>query len=201
MRSVITPQYFYVWSKQFEGEVPHIYLDVKGLATIGIGNLIDPFGAAQTLPFVRADGSPASAAEIEAEWLLIKSHTELARQGYRAAGKLCRLHLEPEAIAILVQSKNNANWAWMRDHYFPGIEAWPACAQLGACSMAWAIGAGWPAIFKRLAAACKAQDWATASKQCSISTKGNPGVAPRNAAVIALFAKAAAQSPEEYDSL
>src|SRR5580704_1499007 len=44
------------FSKQFEGRVGWMYLDVKGLVTIGVGNLIDPLPAAVGLPFVhRAD--------------------------------------------------------------------------------------------------------------------------------------------------
>jgi GH24 family phage-related lysozyme (muramidase) len=34
-----------------EGNVAHMYLDTKGLVTIGIGNLIDPISLALTLPF------------------------------------------------------------------------------------------------------------------------------------------------------
>lgn len=34
-----------------EGNIGHMYLDTKGLVTIGIGNLIDPLSLATPLPF------------------------------------------------------------------------------------------------------------------------------------------------------
>ena len=55
-----------------EGMVPFMYLDTKGLVTIGMGNLIDPISVAVTLPFKKRGktgpanaGKPATRAEIE----------------------------------------------------------------------------------------------------------------------------------------
>ena len=189
---------FYDWSKQFEGEVNHMYLDCKGLVTIGIGNLIDPISAAMTLPLKRNDKSLATATQISAEWHLIKSHTELAREGYQAAGRLCLYHLEPADIATLVDNKLKSNEAFMKLHYFKNWDSFSACAQLACSSMAWACGAGWPMIFKNCSRSVLNLDWAAASLECSIDSQGNVGVIPRNKANIALFLKAADsnQDPE-----
>ena len=52
-----------------------MYLDVKGLVTVGVGNLMDPVSVAQTLPFrfknkpgISAPGSPATPDQIAQEW-------------------------------------------------------------------------------------------------------------------------------------
>ena len=44
---------FVDFTAALEGVVPWMYLDVKGLVTVAIGNLIDPVAAALSLPFVR----------------------------------------------------------------------------------------------------------------------------------------------------
>ena len=41
---------FIGFSAPFEGRLHYMYLDVKGLVTTGVGNLIDSVGAAQALP-------------------------------------------------------------------------------------------------------------------------------------------------------
>src|SRR4029453_7562541 len=56
---------FLAFSRPLEGRVPWMYLDIKGLVTTGVGNLIDPVGLASKLPFVhKGDGSPASEVDI-----------------------------------------------------------------------------------------------------------------------------------------
>lgn len=200
MRQIVKDT-FRAWSRQFEGEVPWMYLDVKGLVTVGVGNLIDPVSQATILPFVMPDGSPASAATIAAEWRWLKSHTEAARLGYRYAQQFTSVRLTDEGIGSLVAEKLQTFWAFMLAHYFPDGENWPAAAQLAACSMAWACGPGWPLIFGNCAASAKKQDWAGCAKECEINSKGNVGVIPRNRANVALFQFAAQQPTDEYDSL
>lgn len=200
MRSVISDRFF-SWSQRFEGYVAWMYLDVKGLVTTGVGNLIDPVGAALVLPWKRADGSLATQGEIASEWRTIKTHTELAKLGHVVAKRYCKLHLEHDDVEKLVQQKLAANWDWMRKHYFPACDEWPATAQLATSSMAWALGAGFPVTFKNYAAAAKKRDWAGCAAACKISTKNNAGVAPRNEANKALLLKAATQTPEQFDEL
>ena len=190
MRSIVQ-ETFRAWSKQFEGEVPWMYLDVKGLVTVGVGNLIDPIGAALGLPFLHADGSKALFGEISAEWHTIKNHQELAHQGYQRARGFCRLHLSDDGISALVASKLASNWAFMA-RYFPNQDTWPAAAQLASSSLAWAIGAGWPLIFKNCAASAKAENWAACAFECEINEHGNLGVVSRNKAMCQLFKYAAA---------
>lgn len=176
---------FAEFSTRFEGRVPFMYLDVKGLVTTGIGNLIDPITTGVTLPWLKADGTKASKSEIEAEWRKVKSLQAMRMRGGMAYGAVTSLRLSEAAIDALVVRKANE----MEMHLvkrFKGYDTWPADAQLGLLSMAWAMG---PAFkFPKFQAACDALDFRTAAIQCKMNEVGNPGLVPRNKANETLFA-------------
>ena len=202
MRQVVI-DIFAELSTQYEGRVAWMYLDCKGLVTTGIGNLIDSISEAAKLPWQHLDGTPASRDEIAAEWKLVKAHQEMAHLGYVACKRLCGLRLTDAAIDALVDAKLLSNWAFMRKTYpcFAEAEQWPAAAQLAASLMAWAVGPGFPSIFKNWAVCAAKQDWPGCAATSEISSKGNVGVIPRNKAVFALFHLANIQPPYEYDQL
>jgi GH24 family phage-related lysozyme (muramidase) len=176
-----------------------MYLDIKGLVTIGVGNLIDPQTVALGLPFVhKADGTTATSGEIAAEWSAIKANSALAQKGYKACEPLTQLCLTDQAIDDLVRARLNQNEAILKQS-FSDWDSWPADAQTGVLSMAWAMGAGFPSTWPRFAAACRAKDWAAAAANCHIETTGNPGVAPRNDADVALFTNAATVAANGLD--
>ena len=183
----VVSENFFDWSMKFEGYVLWPYLDVKGLVTIGVGNLIDPVSAAASLPFVLADGSPASRDKICADWANLKKHQGLAKYHYNAAAAFTQIRLTELSVRQLVTSKLSANWAFMRAHYFPHADEWPAAAQLAVSSMAWAVGAGFPTIFKNFTHFAQLADWADSDECCAINAKGNAGVIPRNVADKALL--------------
>ncbi|MHA7662733.1 lysozyme family protein [Mycolicibacterium sp. HS_4_1] len=191
-------QAFVPFSKPFEGSVPYMYLDILGKVTVGIGNLIDSVAAASALPFVHnSDNSAASQSEIQAEWNKVHTTAGLAQKGYKsAAPPFTTLHLTDDAIAQLVANVLNANQAILK-RTFPDFENWPADAQLGVLSMAWGLGAGFPATWPKFKASCLAQDWASAAQNCQINTAGNPGVIPRNAANVLLFNNAQAVAAQK----
>ncbi len=183
---------FVGFTEKFEGSVATMYLDVKGLVTVAIGNLIDPVGDALNLPFLRQDGSHASRYEIGAEWRNMKLNPALAHLGWTAAAKLATLHLSPEGIAQVVAAKLAAN-----EHYlvemkgrFPEFSTWPADAQLAVLSMAWACG---PAFhFPKFEACMHARDFAGAAANSHMEDSHNAGLRPRNAADLVLLHNAAA---------
>ncbi|MGA2185810.1 MAG: hypothetical protein ABSH47_22555 [Bryobacteraceae bacterium] len=185
---------FRAFNEPFEGVVPWMYLDIKGLVTVGVGNLIDPVELAVQLPF-RFRARPevaASPEQIAEEWHQIKSNAALAKAGYRACEPLTRLRLNDAAIDALIASRLTGNEASLKKkESFRQFGAWPADAQLGLLSMAWALGPGGVAGFSRLAAACRKLDFAGAAANCTINEQGNPGVAPRNRADRTLFQNAA----------
>src|SRR3954447_21778389 len=95
MRSIVATR-FLDFTEKFEGYVEYMYVDIKGLVTIGFGNLIDPISYALALPFVKKAGNaPATQAEITAEWKLIK---DAAILDYTALAPLTALKLTREAI-------------------------------------------------------------------------------------------------------
>ena len=185
---------FRAFNEPFEGVVPWMYLDIKGLVTVGVGNLIDPVALALALPF-RLRNEPniaATTGQIAAEWHAIKSDTTLARAGYRACEPLTQLGLDDASIDALIAVRLDENEQILKKNAaFRGFDDWPADAQLGLLSMAWALGPGGPARFRRFATACLNHDFVRAAANCAINAQGNPGVAPRNRANQTLFQNAA----------
>lgn len=174
-----------------EGDVSWMYLDTKGYATTGMGNLIDPVGLALSLPWRHGAGGPiASTEEITAAWNRVKAATYLASAGSEAARSVTDLRLAQSDITSLVKAKLDsfaANLVETPD--FADLYEWPAPAQYGLCSMAWAMGpwfatgGKWP----HFRAACAGRDWTEAALQCAMAED-----APRNAFNKALFLQAAA---------
>ncbi len=180
---------FVAFSTKFEGAVPFMYLDVKCLVTTAIGNLIDPVDSALGLPFLHEDGTPASRADIFAEWTVVKARRDLAPCGGMAFHKVTKLHLSDEGIAQVVLAKVTAVDAFLGQRW-PAYEFWPADAQLGTLSMAWAAG---PSFYApRFSEAVKHQDFATAAVECHMDDSHNRGLRPRNLANVLLFRNAAA---------
>ncbi len=63
------------WLCCSEGAVPHMYLDEKGLVTVGIGFMIEPlenFRAEFGSAFRKRDGTPASWDEVKKEFRRLK---------------------------------------------------------------------------------------------------------------------------------
>lgn len=202
--------YFVKFNEPIEARIPYMYLDIKGLVTVGVGNLIDVERPSDTthlqkvldelvkLPFVYKRSEPnagkrASAADILAEWKTVKRKQEGAGLGYKTFANVTKLELENHAIDALALEKADAMERELkRDTAFSHFDQWPADGQLGLLSMAWALGApkikaSWP-NFK---AACRQEDFDAALKHCEISTAGNPGVAKRNTENKRLFKNAA----------
>jgi hypothetical protein len=187
----------------FEGRVKYMYLDSLGLVTVGVGNLIDSADPqastpeqALALPFVRhvngdpdIDGDPATAEEITGDWWRLKTRPELAKTGHLGAKPLTTVHLTGADIDTLVARRLQSYEDELRKTpEFADLDDWPADAQLGLLSMAWAMGGGfasggrWPDFRGAVAA----RDWTAAAGDSHI---GN-GAPARNAADAQLFSNA-----------
>jgi hypothetical protein len=176
-----------------EGVVPSMYLDTHDppLVTCAVGILIDPVSLALSLPWKRdADGQPATQEQIRSAWSLLKSHPEYAHRSTASARALTKLHLDEAAVAAVVAKKLSDNQAFLVARHFPLFERFPADAQMGILSMAWAVGADFPRKFTYFKAAVLAGNWLTARDECSIQDASNRGVTPRNAANRVCFANA-----------
>lgn len=178
------------YSEAFEGRLLTMYLDVKGLVTTGVGNLIDPVSEAVKLPWKHRDGRPANSAEITAAWQALKARQDLAHRDAKYAAALTGLTLTDADVDSLVERKLAENESFITAHYFPYFADFPADAQLAILSMAWAVGPGFPSKFPTFTAAVRAGDWLGARDNCTIREDGNPGVIPRNKANRVCFANA-----------
>lgn len=178
------------FSTKFEGFLPYMYLDIKGLVTTGMGNLIDPIGAALGLPWKRPDGSLASQDEIRAAWNAVKARTDLAPKYGQAFAGVTTLRLDKDGIEQLIARKLKENEDYLRKKY-PGYEKWPADAQLGLHSMAWAMGPGFKFPAFDAAVNREPPDFHAAAAASHINDAGNPGLTPRNKANFDLFTNAA----------
>jgi hypothetical protein len=189
---------FYDFNRVFEGDIPYLYQDVLGLVSVGVGILCDPVELAYHLPFVRADGSPASRTEIILEWRKIKalgagdykSGNPAAKNGHLYARPHTSLRLTEEGLRSTLLGKLNQNVAYLRNR-FPEWDSWPADAQLGVLSLAWGCG---PAFrFPKCEAALRAKDFRTAAAECRMVANGVElyGLKPRNKANRILLTNAA----------
>lgn len=173
---------FVAFSTPLEGCVPSLYADVRQLLTVGIGCLCDPVSMALDLPWVLPDGSTPSRDEIATQWRALKAQAlPMSKLHWSHAAKLTTMRLTPDGILTLASQRLLANEKILRS-YFPNWDGFPADAQLACCSMAWAMGAGFPHTFGNFRAAANAQNWTAAIASCDIQTAGNPGIVPRNSA-------------------
>jgi hypothetical protein len=186
--------------------VPHMYVDVIGLVTVAYGNLIDgsqsagpdPWAPALVLPWRWADGGLASTAQIKADWLNLKQNeAALRRRSLAVQAEYTHVRLDRAACQALVFETLDTMAAHIERVHFPAFSAYPADAQLGILSLAWAAGSDWPRKFPHGKAAILARDWSMAARECVLSTIAadgktpNPGVIPRNRAQRLCFANAA----------
>jgi hypothetical protein len=190
---------FRAFSEKFEGSVPFMYLDILGLVTVGVGNLVDPVDLAKALPFrfknkpgTTTPGSPATTEQIASEWQRLKGDQSLAQKGFKACEPITNLELSDDSINALIMDRLTKNESFLKgQQWFHNFDNWPADAQLGLLSMAWAMGPGGPVGFPKFRAACQSMDFNTAAAECKMNEAGNPGIIARNQANFVLFSNAA----------
>ena len=153
------------FNNPLEGRVHFMYLDVKGLVTTGMGNLIDSTADAEQLAWQHSDGTPASTDEIDAEWKRVKGLTDLAPKGGGAFAAGAQLFLADEVIDRVVLLKLGQMETTLKGREpFKAFDDAPADAQLGLMSMAWGMGPMF--AFPKFQAFVAAGDWDGASTEC-----------------------------------
>lgn len=162
-----------------EGYVMHMYADVKGLITTGVGNLIDPVQYAVPLNWRKPSGVLAMRNEIIAEWNRVKDDKNAAHMGHTYAARITSLRLREEDVRAMVLLKLASNDMFL-SRRFKAWESWPADAQMAIHSLAWAAGTAF--VFPKLERALNNEDFVTASVEVKMSEVGNPGLKPRNKA-------------------
>lgn len=168
--------------RSHEGVINHLYLDTRGNATIGVGQLVPDAAFARTLPLVhRQGGQPASADEIDADYARVMAEPPArVASSYRSA---TRLVLPDEAIDQLLDQRVDEFMDGL-GRQLPGFEQFPEGAQQALLDMAFNLGlGGLTRKFPKLMRAAKNQDWQTCAAECSRRGIGDT----RNAATRALF--------------
>ena len=184
------------FNEPLEGHVDTLYLDTKGLETTADGILCDSPAAACAFAWLRPDGSPASPAEIVAEWNRVKAmRPGLVWTRYRIPSGL---HLSADELERVVLARLLADVAVLLRRW-PCLLTFPAAALAAIFSLTWGVGPGtsgagltgptWP----HFQAAVDQEDWRAAARAGVLSTVNNPGVAPRDLATAVLFYLAAGE--------
>lgn len=182
------------------GYIVHMFPDVKKLISTGFGLLLDPVDLALELDWLRPDGTTATKAEVAAQWASLQNFVEnnpgCEFWSYRRFESKTTLRLSRLGLDQAFKRKIATNLATLLTG-FPDFETWSADAQLGAMSMAWAVGAGYwspkagKRYFPKLTAALRTRDYETAAEECFMDEEDeNPGIIPRNAANKVLFGNA-----------
>lgn len=181
--------------KQYEGKVNFMYLDKKGLVTIGVGHLIDPINQALKLEFgYKGGGGPASSGEVTTEWQTVKQSQKLINLGAPAFDKITRLSLTDVGIQKMVKDSAAAIENYIKTNgsakkFYGDFDLWPADAQLALMGVAWG-GIPIPQFgWHKLPEACRLAKWDVAAVESKISSAIAAG---RNEAHKLMFMNAAA---------
>jgi GH24 family phage-related lysozyme (muramidase) len=170
-----------------EGSKSFMYLDTKGLVTVGIGNMLPSAAAACALAFVdRATQARASSAAIEADYQAVSQQSKAKVANFYR--QFTKLDLPDAEIDRLFAQRVAGFQNELRSKY-AAYDTFPDSAQLAMLDMAFNLGTfalknKWP----KLNAAIDSGDWSAAATEC-IRPEAN---AARNAATVALFQQAAA---------
>jgi hypothetical protein len=165
---------FLAKTRELEGVCQWLYLDVRGLVTVGIGNLVDPIGSlwAANLDWVNLDwrngDAPAEDSEVWAAWRIVKGHQELREHGGGAFQHLTAIRATDESIDHLVEATITRFERALRVFY-PEMPGWPDAAQVSVMLMAWALGAGFPAKWPKLSSALHRLNFELAAEECQMS--------------------------------
>lgn len=163
------------FNEKLEGKVPTLYADIKNLISAGMGNLLDPIGAALNLRWKLPDGTRASLVQIAAAWHAVKDDPRCAGEGLEYAASLPanNIHLDPEDVDALILSKLKEHDRSFQKR-FSDWEQRPADAQLCIHSMAWGMGSEFFSKFPRFTAAFTRGDYLAAGAVVGTDDKGVP---------------------------
>ena len=169
-----------------EGVVSHMYLDIVGLVTIGVGFMLPNPAAAQALKLVRrGTGKAATKEEKAAEWETVHQQRKAMRAStYK---KFTQLDMPDDEIdkqlGVLIDG-----FARNLRNRFAKFDRFPDPAQIGLLDMIYSLGPkGLFVGFPKFCAAVDAQDW----KACARESRRRNVSDNRNADLKQLFLDAA----------
>lgn len=153
-------------AEEFESFVPHMYLDVVGQVTVGIGHGILSAAAACAIPFKKANGSPASAGEVTKEFNALSAQSASQRDKPRPAKHfegLTSLRIDEATVYQLAAMDIAAKEKDIRRN-FPEYDSYPAAVQEVLLDMVFSMGIGKLLRgYPTFCAAVKKKDWKAAA--------------------------------------
>lgn len=179
--------------EKFEGKVNHLYLDSKGLVTVGVGHLIRSVAGAQKLAFKTTKGLPASAAEIKADYDAVKKQpANRVTSFYKKHTKLTLPNTEIDKLT----TKHVDSFENELKLIYGGFGTFPSEVKLALFDLIFNLGMTnlknkWP-IFN---AAIKAKEW---QKAADNAKRAHPISDERNRYVKELLEKAARNSKAKF---
>ncbi len=178
----------------FEGRFSHMYLDVNGFCTVGVGNLLPDEHAACALLFVHRD---STAEATDAEIVVAFHRVAAAKKGLRASAyrDLTSIDLRDGDIDRLFRRRVDEFVAQL-SKVFPEYGTFPVEAQMAILDMAFNLGSHalatkWP----RLSYAIQTRNWIEAAENSHRPQSHDN----RNEAIHALFIAAAKVDPQGVD--
>ncbi len=150
-------------TKLYEGEVPYMYLDSKGLVTVGVGFYMPTSDDATKFAFNKPDGSEATAAEIVEDYAAVQQMD---------ANRVASYYKRPEGLTMTEDAINSKlaeeieSFGGELAGIYSDFDGLPDNVKQALFDMIFNLGAtnlrkGWPSFNKALAN----QDWAEAAKQ------------------------------------
>lgn len=152
---------------EYEGCVEHMYLDVVGKVTVGIGHLLASVADARQLPFRESTGAPATADDVKKEYENIKRQPHGYSHPASFYKKYTKLRLDLADIDALADKHLNAFETELKRLY-PGFELYPKDVRLALFDMIFNLGMSkLRTRYQNFNKAILAGDWAQAARESS----------------------------------
>ena len=175
--------------EKYEGKVNHMYLDSKGLVTVGVGHLLKDLASAQKLNFKKSNNMPASKNEIQVDFDAVKKQSKNRIASFYKKHVVLKLS---DADMNTLTNKHIDSFEGELKRMFSDFSTYPNEVKLALFDIIFNVGMTdlnnkWP----RFKTAIKAKDWTTAAKE---SNRKSPISAERNKYVKDLLEKASVNS-------
>lgn len=148
-----------------EGVIPHMYLDIVGLVTVGVGFLLRKPEDAVAIPFVnRKTGKAATAAEKRADWASVNAQEKAKLAAtYKKFTQLDMTDAEiDKRLGTFI-----SDFATALRRQFKDFDSYPQSVQIGLLDMVYSLGPdGFVKGYPKLCAAVVKKDWTTAANEC-----------------------------------
>lgn len=187
----------------FEGYITHMYLDCKGLVTVGLGHQIPDVGAALVMRFrKRKEGNKKSIEDaIRGDYFRVLN-SGMKCKDHELFEPITTVDLNPTEIEHLFDSDFDAFVEQLSglSGPFPDFATYPESAQLGMLDLAYNTGAhGFYTGFPVLVEALRYRNWIEVAEQShreeEVEGKINDTIVQRNEVVRRLFLDAIKSEP------